>query len=43
MDLTFALGFGGNGITHGAIAAEIIRDQILPRPNAAARLFRFDR
>ena len=39
----FALGFGGNGITYGAIAAEIIRDQILQRPNAAARLFRFDR
>ena len=39
----FALGFGGNGITYGAIAAEIIRDQLLQRPNAAARLFRFDR
>jgi glycine/D-amino acid oxidase-like deaminating enzyme len=39
----FALGFGGNGITYGAIAAEIIRDQLLRRPNAAARLFRFDR
>lgn len=39
----FALGFGGNDITYGVIAAEIIRDQILQRPNAAARLFRFDR
>ena len=39
----FALGFGGNGITYGAVAAEIIRDQMLQRPNAAARLFRFDR
>ncbi len=39
----FGLGFGGNGITYGAVAAEIIRDQILQRPNAAARLFRFDR
>lgn len=39
----FALGFGGNGIIYGAIAAEIIRDQLLGRPNAAARLFRFDR
>ncbi|HEV2841259.1 MAG TPA: FAD-dependent oxidoreductase [Chthoniobacterales bacterium] len=39
----FALGFGGNGITFGAVAAEIIRDQLLQRPNAAARLFRFDR
>jgi len=39
----FALGFGGNGITYGVIAAEIIRDQLLHRPNAAARPFRFDR
>ena len=39
----FALGFGGNGITFGAIAAEIIRDQLLQRPNAAGRLFRFYR
>ena len=39
----FALGFGGNGITFGAIAAEIIRDQLLQRPNAAGRLFRFGR
>lgn len=33
----------GNGITFGAVAAEIIRDQLLQRPNAAARLFRFGR
>jgi glycine/D-amino acid oxidase-like deaminating enzyme len=39
----FALGFGGNGITYAAVAAEIIRDQLLQRPNPAARLFRFDR
>ena len=39
----FALGFGGNGTTYAAVAAEIIRDEILQRPNAAARLFRFDR
>jgi glycine/D-amino acid oxidase-like deaminating enzyme len=39
----FALGFGGNGITYAAIAAEIIRDQLLQRPNPAARVFRFDR
>ncbi|HET9523369.1 MAG TPA: FAD-dependent oxidoreductase [Terrimicrobiaceae bacterium] len=39
----FALGFGGNGITYSVIAAEIIRDALLQRPNADARLFRFDR
>jgi glycine/D-amino acid oxidase-like deaminating enzyme len=39
----FALGFGGNGITYSMIAADIIRDAILKRPNANARLFRFDR
>ena len=39
----FALGFGGNGITYSAVAAEIIRDSILKRPNADAMLFRFDR
>ncbi|MEY2496630.1 MAG: hypothetical protein QOD12_186 [Verrucomicrobiota bacterium] len=39
----FALDFGGNGITYAVTSAEIIRDQILQRPNAAARLFRFDR
>ena len=37
----FALGFGGNGITYSMIAADIIRDAILKRPNANARLFRF--
>jgi glycine/D-amino acid oxidase-like deaminating enzyme len=39
----FALGFGGNGITYSVIAAKIIRDALLNRPNADARLFRFDR
>lgn len=39
----FTLGFGGNGITYSIIAAEIIRDALLQRPNAASRLFRFDR
>lgn len=39
----FALGFGGNGITYSVVAAEIIRDHILSRPNADALLFRFDR
>jgi glycine/D-amino acid oxidase-like deaminating enzyme len=39
----FALGYGGNGITFGVIAAEIVRDRILERPNASAPLFSFDR
>jgi glycine/D-amino acid oxidase-like deaminating enzyme len=39
----FALGFGGNGIIHSMIAAEIIRDAVLNRRNTDARLFRFDR
>jgi glycine/D-amino acid oxidase-like deaminating enzyme len=42
-DLYFALGYGGNGITYGVVAAEIIRDLVLGRPNADANLFRFDR
>jgi glycine/D-amino acid oxidase-like deaminating enzyme len=39
----YALGFGGNGITFSAIAAEIIRDLCAGRENADAALFRFDR
>ena len=39
----FALGFGGNGITYSFIAAEIIRDALLQRPNGNACLFGFDR
>jgi glycine/D-amino acid oxidase-like deaminating enzyme len=39
----FALGYGGNGITFGLIAARILRDLIVGRPNADAGLFRFDR
>jgi glycine/D-amino acid oxidase-like deaminating enzyme len=39
----FALGFGGNGITYSLIAAEIIRDALLRRPNCDAHFFRFDR
>lgn len=39
----FALGFGGNGITYSALAAEIIRDALFNRPNPDANLFRFDR
>ena len=39
----FALGFGGNGITFSAIAAEIITDLILGRENSDAELFSFHR
>ena len=39
----FALGYGGNGITYSALAAEIIRDALLGRPNPYADLFPFDR
>ncbi len=39
----FALGYGGNGITFGVIAAGIIRDMIAGIPNDDAALFRLDR
>lgn len=39
----FALGYGGNGITFGVVAAGIIRDFCLGRANADAALFRFGR
>lgn len=39
----FTLGFGGNGITFSVVAADIIADAIMGRPNEQARLFRFDR
>jgi glycine/D-amino acid oxidase-like deaminating enzyme len=39
----FALGYGGNGITFSAIAAKIITDLHLGRPNPDADIFRFDR
>ncbi len=39
----FALGMGGNGITFSVIAAEIIRDRILGRPNTDSDIFKFDR
>jgi glycine/D-amino acid oxidase-like deaminating enzyme len=39
----FSLGYGGNGITFALIAAKIIRDDLLGRPNADAKLFTFDR
>ncbi len=39
----FALGYGGNGITFSVIAAKIITDLHLCRPNPDADIFRFDR
>ena len=39
----FALGFGGNGITFSAIAADLIADELCGRPNADAKIFRFGR
>ena len=38
-----ALGYGGNGITFSQIAARILRDHCLERPNRDAALFAFDR
>ena len=39
----FALCYGGNGITYGIIAAEIVRDMLCGRTNQHADLFRFGR
>ncbi|HRK31366.1 MAG TPA: FAD-dependent oxidoreductase [Tepidisphaeraceae bacterium] len=39
----FALGYGGNGITFGLLAAQMTRDSILARPNPLANVFRFNR
>ncbi|HEU0123403.1 MAG TPA: FAD-binding oxidoreductase [Bryobacteraceae bacterium] len=39
----FALGFGGNGITFGEIAARVVTDLFLGRRNEDARIFGFDR
>ena len=39
----FALGYGGNGITFSAIAAEIIRNAIMNRKNDHAHIFGFNR
>jgi glycine/D-amino acid oxidase-like deaminating enzyme len=39
----FAMCYGGNGITFGVVAAEIIRNACLGREHAEARLFAFDR
>lgn len=38
-----ALGYGGNGITYSAIAARLITDLILGRPNPDEKVFAFDR
>ena len=39
----FAMGYGGNGITFGVIAAKIIRDLVSGIPNDDAAIFRLDR
>jgi glycine/D-amino acid oxidase-like deaminating enzyme len=39
----FTLGYGGNGITFSLIAARIIADGFVGRPNMDAPIFRFDR
>jgi len=39
----FALGYGGNGITFSMIAARLISDLYLGRPNPDAEVFRFGR
>jgi glycine/D-amino acid oxidase-like deaminating enzyme len=39
----YALGYGGNGITFGVIAAKLIVDLYLGRPNADAPVFSFER
>jgi len=39
----YALGYGGNGITFSQIAAPILRDACLGKPNPDARLFGFHR
>jgi glycine/D-amino acid oxidase-like deaminating enzyme len=39
----FTLGYGGNGMTYSVIAAELIRDAFLGRPNPDAAIFSFER
>jgi glycine/D-amino acid oxidase-like deaminating enzyme len=39
----FALGYGGNGITFGVVASDLIRDQCLGRPNPDLGIFRLER
>lgn len=41
--VSFAIGFGGNGITMSVIAARILTDACLGRPNSDAAIYRFDR
>jgi glycine/D-amino acid oxidase-like deaminating enzyme len=41
--ILYALGYGANGITFGAIAARILADLCLGRGNEDTRLFRLDR
>jgi len=40
---SFALGFGGNGITFSVIAAQIISDALCGKPNRYASIFSFNR
>lgn len=40
---SFALGFGGNGITFSVIAAEMIRDELIGKPNPDQAIFSFNR
>jgi glycine/D-amino acid oxidase-like deaminating enzyme len=39
----FALGYGGNGITYSMIAARLLTDLFLQRPNDDAAVFCFER
>lgn len=39
----FAVGYGGNGITMSVIAARLIADDVVGRPNPDASIYRFDR
>lgn len=39
----FALGYGGNGITFSQIAAELLCDLLMEKPNRDAEIFSFDR
>jgi glycine/D-amino acid oxidase-like deaminating enzyme len=39
----FALGYGGNGITYSAIAADLLRDFVQGRPSSDAAIFAIDR
>lgn len=39
----FALGYGGNGITFSQIAAELVCDLLMEKPNKDAEIYSFDR